>query len=222
MSFILDALKKSETERQRHDAPGISDVPLAPSSNAAPKWLWVVAILLAGNLVAITFILLWPERGPAEAGVDRQPSQVAAEPAARPTPPAAPAAAREPAPQEQPPAQEQPAAQERPAPPRSTVTRPATATSVATPPPATAPATATVTTGLPTFNEVRANGTLSLPDLHLDIHVYSDQPSGRFVFINMKKYEESSRLAEGPSVREITPDGVVLEHTGTRFLLPRE
>jgi general secretion pathway protein B len=61
-----------------------------------------------------------------------------------------------------------------------------------------------------------------LPDLHLDIHVYSDQPADRFVFINMKKYKENSTLTEGPGVREITPDGVVLEHAGTAFLLPRD
>ncbi len=81
---------------------------------------------------------------------------------------------------------------------------------------------ATIVDGLPSFNELRANGTLQLADLHLDIHVYSTTPSERFVFINMSRYEEQATLAEGPDVREITPDGVILEHLGTRFLLPRE
>ncbi|MCP5093694.1 MAG: general secretion pathway protein GspB [Gammaproteobacteria bacterium] len=75
---------------------------------------------------------------------------------------------------------------------------------------------------MPTIHEVRANGTVVLPDLHLDIHVFSDIPKDRFVFINMSKHREDSRLAEGPMVEEITPEGVVLEYSGTSFLLPRE
>ena len=65
-------------------------------------------------------------------------------------------------------------------------------------------------------------GLLQLPDLHLDIHVYSNIPEDRFVFVNMSKYKERGTLDEGPVVREITPDGVILEYLGTGFLLPRE
>ena len=75
---------------------------------------------------------------------------------------------------------------------------------------------------LPTADELRANGTLQMPDLHLDIHVYSIKPAERFVFINMVRHREKSRLAEGPVVQEITPEGVILDYSGTRFLLPRE
>jgi general secretion pathway protein B len=73
-----------------------------------------------------------------------------------------------------------------------------------------------------TFDEVRVNGTVQLTDLHLDIHVYSDVPAERFVFINMTKLRERSQLEEGPTVTEITRDGVVLEYHGITFLLPRE
>jgi general secretion pathway protein B len=75
---------------------------------------------------------------------------------------------------------------------------------------------------LGTMNELIADGSLQLPPLHLDIHVYSDRPAERFVFINMGKYKEGDRLAEGPAVREIRPDGVVLDQGGTRFLMPRQ
>ena len=63
---------------------------------------------------------------------------------------------------------------------------------------------------------------MQLPDMHLDIHVYSGQPNDRFVFVNMTKYKEGATLTEGPRITEITPDGVVLDYFGTRFLLPRE
>ena len=75
---------------------------------------------------------------------------------------------------------------------------------------------------LPTVQEVIVNGTVDIPDLHLDIHVYSDDPEERFVFINMSKQRERSQLREGPTVEEITPDGVVLEYRGTSFVLRRD
>jgi hypothetical protein len=59
-------------------------------------------------------------------------------------------------------------------------------------------------------------------DLHLDIHVFSMTPSERFIFVNMNRYREGATLEEGPRVAEITPEGVILEYTGMRFLLPRE
>jgi general secretion pathway protein B len=74
----------------------------------------------------------------------------------------------------------------------------------------------------PTLQEVRVSGALDLPDLHLDIHVYSEVPADRFVFINMAKHREGSRLDEGPQVSEITQDGVVLRYQGKSFLVPRE
>lgn len=63
---------------------------------------------------------------------------------------------------------------------------------------------------------------LQLPELHIDIHVYSEVADERFVFINMVKHREQSQLNEGPVVAEITLDGVILEHHGLTFLLPRE
>ena len=79
-----------------------------------------------------------------------------------------------------------------------------------------------VSESYPTFNDLRAQGVLQIPDMHLDIPVYSSKPEDRFVFVNMSKYKERATLDEGPVVREITPDGVILEYRGTSFLLPRE
>jgi hypothetical protein len=38
----------------------------------------------------------------------------------------------------------------------------------------------------------------------------------------MKKYREGDSTAEGLQVERIRRDGVVLNHQGTRFLLPRQ
>ena len=57
-------------------------------------------------------------------------------------------------------------------------------------------------------------------DLKVNVHVYSKNPEGRFVFMNMKIYREGDRLLEGPQLEEITQDGVVLSFRGERFRVP--
>ena len=74
---------------------------------------------------------------------------------------------------------------------------------------------------LPTAMDLAASGK-ALPELHLDIHVYSGKPAERFVFVNMRKYTEGQALKEGPTLERITSEGAVLNHQGLRFLLPRQ
>jgi general secretion pathway protein B len=62
----------------------------------------------------------------------------------------------------------------------------------------------------------------SLPKLHLDVHVYNDNPKDRFVLINMHRYQRGDALPTGPRVVRITHDGVVLSYHGREFLLPRQ
>jgi len=220
MSFILDALKKSETERQQQGSSEFASVPSGDDEPRAPRWLWVLGGLLAINLAVLLGVLLRDDV-PAATPVAAAPvngAAVAAGSAAatQPMQDAAPSFAE----------RLEKARELRPAPaPRVAATTPA-----ATPIPDTEPvATAVVAPepgpglrALPTADELIANGTIRLPELHLDIHVYSDAPADRFVFINMVRHREGSRLAEGPLVREITPEGVILDYSGTEFLLPRE
>ena len=201
MSFILDALKKSETERQRQNAPGFADVPEARDPPRAPRWLWVLGGLLAVNLVVLLGVMLRS---------DLPPITGSSEPV-DPAPPV-----------DQPPRDalfSEMVEEAKKSQSQQGVVVNGTIEEGASPIPKPS---AAVTTSYRTFNELRANGTLQLPDLHLDIHVYSDQPSERFIFVNMTKYREQATLAEGPIVKEITPEGVILEHLGNGFLLPRE
>jgi general secretion pathway protein B len=66
MSFILDALKKSETDRQRQNGPALFEVRVAPPRNGLPVWAVGLAVLLAVNLVIVAWVLL---RRPAAAEV---------------------------------------------------------------------------------------------------------------------------------------------------------
>src|SRR6202044_1415220 len=58
MSFILDALKKSETDRQRQNGPALFEVRVAPPRSGLPLWAIGLAVLLAGNLVIVAWGLL--------------------------------------------------------------------------------------------------------------------------------------------------------------------
>ena len=58
MSFILDALKKSETDRQQQGPSDFANVPSSNESPRTPRWLWVLAVLLAVNLVVLLGVLL--------------------------------------------------------------------------------------------------------------------------------------------------------------------
>ncbi|NIR62045.1 MAG: hypothetical protein GWO02_22445, partial [Gammaproteobacteria bacterium] len=58
MSFILDALKKSETERQQQGPSDFTNVPTGSESPGAPRWLWALGALLAVNLAVLLVVLL--------------------------------------------------------------------------------------------------------------------------------------------------------------------
>ncbi|HEY8506820.1 MAG TPA: general secretion pathway protein GspB [Steroidobacteraceae bacterium] len=56
MSFILDALKKSENDRQRNSGPALFEVKLAAPRQRVPVWTIVVAVLLVLNLGLVAWL----------------------------------------------------------------------------------------------------------------------------------------------------------------------
>ena len=58
MSFILDALKKSENERQRQVGPSLADVQVRQRRNNKPWWVVAVAALLVLNLGVLLVVLM--------------------------------------------------------------------------------------------------------------------------------------------------------------------
>ena len=228
MSFILDALKKSENERQRRTGPSLADVRAGAPERRRPPWLLLASLLLAVNLIIVLAVVLWPKEDPAPPaiaavtpGPPPQTSAPPVDPVPLPAPPPRPAAEPAPAPRPavRPLAEE--TASPRPAPPAA-VASPSPVNPPETNPPSAAAPVAAVADGLPTLNELIVDGRINLPSLHVDIHVYSRAPPDRFVFINNRKYREGDQLGEGPRVEEISKTGVVLNHRGQRFLLPRD
>jgi hypothetical protein len=71
---------------------------------------------------------------------------------------------------------------------------------------------------LPSPAALAAEG-IAVPPLRLELHAFAPRPADRYVFINGTKYVEGARLAEGPEVVSIEPNGAVLSYLGRRFLL---
>ncbi len=93
MSFILDALKKSEAERQRQSVPGLLDVPAPLPRPRFPTWgIWIGA-LLGVNLLVLIVLLLRGSLGQAPAQSRAAANPAAANAPATTAPVAAPAAA---------------------------------------------------------------------------------------------------------------------------------
>ncbi len=90
MSFILDALKKSENDRQRQSGPALFEVRVAPPRSKLPLLAIVIVSLLVVNLGVVGWIML---RKPAAAAVPRRRLQRQQPPAATPAPANASAAA---------------------------------------------------------------------------------------------------------------------------------
>lgn len=58
MSFILDALKKSENERQQQIGPSLADVRVIRKNPERPWWVFAVAALLVVNLGVLLVVLM--------------------------------------------------------------------------------------------------------------------------------------------------------------------
>tara|TARA_B100001093_G_C26832821_1_gene1016913 strand:+ start:624 stop:1196 length:573 start_codon:yes stop_codon:yes gene_type:complete len=190
MSFILDALKKSEIERQQKNTE-FNEISKRKLSSKKSYWIWVIGILLTINLIMLAGLFSKINLGQDETKSSVKKNNIT---------------------------------------PINQINQPGKFSkkiesnkdqilyqrSVAQ---NSIPEFSREL--LPTIDEVKSKN-MNIPELHLDIHVYSEKPTDRFVFINMIKLKEGSQLNQGPKVIEITPSGVILDSEGSLFLLPRE
>jgi general secretion pathway protein B len=233
MSFILDALKKSENERQRQSSPALFEVKVAAPRRRFPLWAVALAVLLGVNMLVLGWVLLRDAGGGREATAANAPPSApapaasGAAPSGEVTVPAtvtfqvnvpASSAPGVVAPSPAPPLSEEPLLSEQlPSIPPDYDARdyqPAI-----TPEEANATAAARRAGQLPpSRDELLARGE-QLPEVRLDLHVYDTDPAKRFVFLNMRKLREGESLPEGVRVDEITQGGAKLSYRGTQFAL---
>jgi general secretion pathway protein B len=265
VSFILDALRKSEHERQRQTGPALVEVAVAAPKQKTNRWATAAIALLLVNLVAIGVLLLVKSQDEptaaapaAEAPATVSPAAPAGAPPARVAAPAAQASVTQTLPEQQysspptlRPGEAPPVADQRnPLEQEMSAYSPAmeyeAAAAAAAPPPGPAAVTparrggsvvyqsvpdadpaATYqpppggsTSHLPQADEMTARG--AVPEMRLELHVWSTKPQERFVFVNGRRYREGETTAEGAAVEEITRDGVIMNSGGNRFLLSRD
>lgn len=224
MSFILDALKKSEIERQRQSAPGLMDTRMTRRQGGLPVWALLLGALLGVNCVVLLVLLM---RNGATASLPAPARHAAAEAnaSADPAPHFSPLDSTPVYAPEIPVAGATGAAGD-----GAANHLPASHAAVPLPRPLHRPdpvlsgedAVSENEEVLPSISEINLTGADALPELHLDVHVYATKPADRFVYINMRKYREGALLQEGPVVERIRRDGAVLNFHGVRFLLPRQ
>jgi len=209
MSFILDALKKSESERHRRSGPVLMDVRIAAPRRRLPAWAWIIVGVLAVNLLVLAWLLwLSPRREPAQSALSPPPAA------------AAPAAVAPGAQLPAPPAVQQATAPAVPATGLSEPQLPPATTSLpATPPaPAAAPAPVINIAALPRYQDLAGLG-VALPTLQLNLHVHDPLPANRYVLLNGSKLREGEMLPDGLKVLQIVPSGVALEWRSQKFFL---
>ena len=224
MSFILDALKKSENERQRGDAPALHEMKMAPPRQGVATWLIVLAGLLVINIVVLCVVLLRGTHGatpPPDAG------NTVTVPAAAPTP--APTVITPPPAPVNPPAltAQPPIAAQNPATPDDDAPAVEPARGAAGPAMQSTAQSGVQATGgtsgeLPTYQQAATAAGANLPELALNLHSYSANPADRFIFLNMMKLREGQATPQGVRVETITPDGAILSWQGSKFMLQRQ
>mgnify|MGYP001818155546 CR=1 FL=1 len=208
MSFILDALNKSETERQRQRDPAAVVVPTAVPQRRTPMMYWVLGAIVLVNTAVILFVF-WPERAAPPAPTASEPpvvvpsSEMVPLPAAAITDGEVRALAAE---------AETPRSVARPSVP---VTRSEPSQSVVRP--AAAQTGSGAGGNVPSLAELVLDGSIEPMNLHVDVHVYHPERRSRFMVLNSKRYREGDRISEGPLLESITPDGAVFVHNGRRF-----
>ena len=230
MSYILDALKKSEQERElvrMLRTAGTAGHFWAPARRRL--WPTIVALALLTGITLTMLRLWWPAQGPVSAVEEKAtiPSlpAVAAdarEPAvAAPAPPQTPAntapnkiAASDLAAHVRTPAAPKPAPASRPVADESSSKQDEKSVVKA----AMAPIDPIT---IPFLREMPSAFRSKLPELAVNVHLYSADEAENLVYINNQQYRKGEQLEGGVRLEQIVPEGVVLSYAGTYFKLPR-
>ncbi len=240
MSLILEALRKSEAERQAAQLPGL----IAPASQARTRdkrrarWLLLPLVLLIGLVLGGLAPRWWsaevaspPGEDATRAGEETAVPALSAEqasgsapasgssPAQAPNTPAAttaiPAQAPAPAPQ---------AAEINSLPPVGADKTPADIASSADPAQAPSrsagPAAPPIPDAAPLASMPQGQRQ-QLPDLRLTVHVFNEDPGKRFALVDGRRVEQGASLSGGVTLREIRRDGLLLDINGQPWLLER-
>ncbi len=213
MSFILDALRKSESSRLRQDQPAIFAVRGAAARRGLPGWALVLVALLLINLLVVGYAL-WrddsgatgePDRSTVTSSTAPMAATATSSPATAVAPSSAPTRGTD-SPRTDSPGTASPrAASPRADSPRSTASAANAVTRSADRSPAAI-----------TRDDLLARGA-NVPPAELNMHVYDAEPRARFVLLNGQRLREGETSREGLVLERITAEGVVLRYGTASF-----
>lgn len=238
MSYILDALRRAESERQRGQLPGLGALPLPPSDvsakSASPVLRWsAIGLAVLASVVALAWWLRQPAQAPvagnaapavaatqsaAHAPAALPPSTVQAPVGA----PVAPAAALASAPLA---ATAGAMGSANPslapvAPVPGALPRVVSAPPVAAPGPAPVAAEAATDKRALKLAELTAQQRSDWPPLSVGGSVWSDSAASRFVILNGQVLREGQAVSPGLTLERIQPRAVQLRWRGLLVELP--
>lgn len=229
MSYILDALRKSETERRQGQVPDLGQqVQLIhrPRKRGVSPALWV-ALALVLNAAVLAW-LFWPDQpAPAPLASAPEPAAQPVEPAPAEPEPMAPPANDAVAESGMEPPPVPPLASEQARAPEASAAPAERATIIVPSAPASGPesaqergsqdiAVAGQAGRVPHLVELPLSFQKSVPDLTFNSHIYSSSPASRRVMIN-NTYLRTGDSFQGLRVEAITEEGVVLSREGRPF-----
>lgn len=219
MSYILDALKRADAERERGAAPGLHTRHQVPAgSQGTAHTTQSIGLFLAGGLVLVLLALyFWVVRAP-----DTLTATLSAPPVVAPPTTIAPAAAViaavpstvivPMAPEVQPlPQPTAAAAKPLAVPPAAAVKPDEAATAAPAPAPRPTPAAVALLVELP--QDLRGQ----IPKITITGSVYSDSPAQRLLLVNNLVLPQGSQVGPDLTLEEIQPRSSVFSFKGTRF-----
>jgi general secretion pathway protein B len=212
MSYILDALRKSDQQRQRGTAPTLQTAHMGTQAHKRPVVLVYGALgtILIGAGIAIGWLHPWQSEQPAAAiGAARTLESASRGNAPLPansvlTPSAPPTMT----------ANTQPRRTSRGS---DAAAKPAAMTSAALPADSAGAATAAQQNKVMNLSELPPAIQQEIPPMSISVHAYSPRPSDRMVSINDRMLREGGAVQPGLALEQITPDGMVFSYKGFHF-----
>ncbi|MFO7765559.1 MAG: general secretion pathway protein GspB [Pelovirga sp.] len=219
MSFILDALKKSEHKRRARDEGEARAIfePVGVKTSFSRYWIMLVVVLLLCAILLLGVLLWqrsWQDDSTLEqpAAATRQRTTATQPSVAVPLAPSSdvvrPAAQRQSEPDRLlKPVEEQPVGEQ---------------PDIAAAPQNSTPAVSAAEDRIYSISELPANVRGRLPTLQMALHAYNPaDPAASLAQINGRLVRKGSPAGDNLTVAEITADGVILRADDYRFLLPR-
>ena len=199
MSYILEALKKAQAERQLGNAPTIHAVPVgaAPLDPAGarrrPLWMALAALGLVAALAALAWRARTPELKPAVVAVVAAPAPVVA---VTPPPPLA------------------------VVPPSAPEPKPVVVRAVPVPKPVVAPPAAPEEEKLQSLRDLPEAIQRTVPPITFGGYMYSKNPADRLLLIDKTLRHEGEEVAPGLVLEKLLPKAAVMNFKGYRYRVP--